>query len=378
MPSRAVEIESEKAPAEGELTALERVALLRRAGHAAEAITILHDAIARDPDNYQLHDELGEALCHMNRIEEGIGSFMTALRVKPDFDEACYKIGVAFCARGMFYLGITWFERAITINPAATRNLAPWGRALIATGCYEVAAKVLQQWLDAEPNNPAPRHLLSAVLGSSEITRASAEYVRNLFNMHAPEFDEVLAKLKYCAPEVLVRNLLQARAVPTAGWEILDVGCGTGLAGVHLKRLARRMVGVDLSPRMLEAARARNVYDELLEADLVDYLRGQTSTFDVVTAVDVLPYLGDLSEFFNLSRQSLRDGGLVVFVVEALRGEGAFRLNPTGRFSHSADYLRNVMGKAGFDVLRFSEEVCRHERNEPVPAFVAVGSAIGP
>jgi predicted TPR repeat methyltransferase len=353
---------------------LERVDSMRLAGRAAEAVVVLRQAITEDPNNYQLHDELGETLCHLNRVEEGIGSFMTALRIRPDSEEACYKIGLAFCMRGMFNLSITWFERAITFNPAATRNFAPLGRALMAGGCYQMASKVYQQWIDAEPDNPMPRHLLSAVLGSQEMTRASPEYVRDLFNRHAPDFDTDLARLKYCGPEVLVRHLSQVSAVPSAGWDILDVGCGTGLAGVLLRPLARRLTGVDLSRCMLDVARARNIYDEVIEMDLIDYLRRQSNSFDVIAAADVLPYLGDLSEFFRFSRQSLRAGGFVVIIVEALCCEGTYRLNPTGRFSHNSNYLRRVMGATGLDVVQLAEEICRHEGDEPVPAFVAIGA----
>lgn len=356
--------------------ALERVESLRLEGRAAEAVSVLRQAIAAEPDNYQLHDELGEALCHLNRLEEGIGSFMTAFRLKPDFDEACYKIGVAFGARGLYYQAVAWFERAMKVNPFATRNLAPWGRALISTGCYEMAAKVFQQWVDAEPANPAPQHMLQAALGSREITRASADYVRELFDQHAHEFDENLAKLKYCAPEVLVRHLSRVAQVPATGWDVLDAGCGTGLAGVQLRRLARALVGVDLSPKMLVAARDRNIYDELIEADLLVYLREQSSRFDIIVAADVLPYLGELSEFFEASYGALRSNGFVAFVVEASRDHDEFRLNPTGRFSHHPDYLHREMEAAGLKVLHFSDEVCRYELDQPVPAIAAIASKV--
>ena len=49
---------------------------------------------------------------------------------------------------------------------------------------------------------------------------------------------------------------------------ILDLGCGTGLAGAAFKPLAARLDGVDLSPAMIEKARARQIYDHLQVADL--------------------------------------------------------------------------------------------------------------
>ena len=63
---------------------------------------------------------------------------------------------------------------------------------------------------------------------------------------------------------------------------ILDVGCGTGLCGALLSPYARRLVGVDLSDRMLDQARERNIYDELVKGELTAYLDGCRDAYDVI------------------------------------------------------------------------------------------------
>jgi predicted TPR repeat methyltransferase len=349
----------------------ERGRALRIEGHAAEAVQFLRRAVLHEPDDERLHDELGAALCELNRHEEGIGSFLNAVRLNADFDEAYFKIGSAFAARGMLAPALHWFHRAREINPASTKYLGAYGRLLVTAGCIQLAAEVFDQWTKAEPDNPIARYLAVAVLGSEESTKAPADYVQSLFDGCATRFDEMVTKLKYCGPKLVVDALQQVSAAPQDGWEVVDVGCGTGLVGVELRPLARRLVGVDLSARMLEMARQREVYDELIEAELIDFLGGQSSSFDVLTASDVLSYLGDLAEFFQSVARVLRPGGIAVVVLEALEGGGNYRLSATGRFSHSPTYLRYEIERSGLSVAHLREDVMRHEASKPVATLVA-------
>ena len=52
------------------------------------------------------------------------------------------------------------------------------------------------------------------------------------------------------------KALERIEGAPRGELEIVDAGCGTGLLAPHLRPYARRLVGVDLSPKMLEKARA--------------------------------------------------------------------------------------------------------------------------
>ncbi len=355
-------------------TIFERGQSLRLAGRTAEAVRILRRGLAEKPDDYRLHDELGTALCELKRYEEAIGSFMAALRFKPDFDEACNKIGRSFASRGMLEPAVLWFERARQLNPATSQCLHSFGTALVLLGRLEQAAEVFEQWTHAEPDNPIARHLANAALGSQATTKASAEYVRTLFDGCAARFDGNLSQLQYRGPQLIAGALQQAAEVPAEGWNIVDVGCGTGLVGVHLRPIARRLTGVDLSPGMLNLARQRGIYDELIEADMIEYLRNHSQGIDVLSAADVLTYVGDLSEFFHSAAQALQVGGLIAVAVEALQREGTYRLNPTGRFSHNSHYLRNVMETSGLTVIDLREDVMRCEASRPVPTLVAAGS----
>ena len=99
--------------------------------------------------------------------------------------------------------------------------------------------------------------------------------VRILPNRYAPDFDNSLVdELKYDAPSDLRRaidGVLEDRGSldrsEKALLHILDLGCGTGLAGLMFRPLAETLVGVDLSSRMAERAEERGVYDKVLVGD---------------------------------------------------------------------------------------------------------------
>jgi predicted TPR repeat methyltransferase len=349
---------------------------LRLSGNAVEALKALRQGLATESADYHLHDEMGMALVDLDRPEEAIGCFLAALNAKPDSDEACNKIGLAFSSRGLLEPAAHWFSRAREMNPAGTRYLYSYGCVLILLGNRQKAAEVFDQWTTAEPENPIAHHLVSAAVGSQSVTRAHPDYVRVLFDDFAKCFDKQLAKLRYRGPELVAEALRGVAEAPATGWDVLDAGCGTGLSGVALKPLARRLIGVDLSAGMLELARERAIYDELINSDIVVYLGARLQEFDVMLAADVLTYIGDLSEFFCEAASALRPGGLVAIATEALKAGGNYRLNPSGRFSHGQHYLKDVMERSGFAIQHMNEETMRYEAKRPVPTWIVVGRKI--
>ena len=152
--------------------------------------------------------------------------------------------------------------------------------------------------------------------------------------------------------------------VPVA-LDVLDVGCGTGLAGVAFRSLARRLHGSDLAPRMVERARRRGVYDHVEVAELVEGISRTPRAWDLVVAADVLVYVGDLGPVMRAATVGLRPGGLFCATVELCAGDG-FALGPSRRYAHSAAYIRRVAAEAGLDLIVLEDAVPRWEKGQPV------------
>jgi predicted TPR repeat methyltransferase len=201
------------------------------------------------------------------------------------------------------------------------------------------------------PASPSAKYLLEALVGRPGLDRSPAEYVVEHFDAFADGFDAQLAGvLGYDIPEK-IRAFLQTVAAPGRLYDVLDAGCGTGLCGPLLRGLARRLTGVDLSPKMLELAGRREIYDHLVREDLITFLERSPGCFDLLVAADVLVYLGDLAPFFAAVSVAVRPGGLIVFSTERLE-DGGFRLLSSGRFAHAPEYVRQLAEP------RFLERVC--------------------
>jgi len=194
--------------------------------------------------------------------------------------------------------------------------------------------------------------------------------VRALFDQYAEEFDHLLTdKLHYRAPTLLIKEI--RRAFGTGPFECYDAGCGTGLMGASLQGMAKRLVGSDLSPGMIERAKARGIYDALTVGDFVTELAASPVAYDLVTAADVLVYIGDLAPAFAAVARALRPGGGFAFTVERGAGE-SWTLGESGRYAHSDAYLRSLAAMNGFDVAVLDEASTRDDRGAPVPGSVCV------
>jgi predicted TPR repeat methyltransferase len=211
----------------------------------------------------------------------------------------------------------------------------------------------------------------AAETGSPPPERTTEAYVSALFDLYAPSFDDSLRGfLAYRAPERLLE------AVHTALGErrelqVLDAGCGTGLAGPLLRPLARRLEGIDLSRGMLDKARERDVYDALRAGELTAELALPGTRYDLIAAVDVLVYFGALEGLFERVAQRLAPGGLFAFTVE--KGTGpAYRLQPSMRYAHSLDYLRECARGAGLRPVVEREDALRRQAGQPVLGHVVV------
>ena len=126
----------------------------------------------------------------------------------------------------------------------------------------------------------------------------------------------------------------------------------------------RRLAGVDLSPAMLEQARAKHCYDELVCSDLVEFLAARPAAFDLAVASGVFILIGDLSGLFAALHAAMAAGGRVVFT--AYRGEKAeIEVRHNLHFAHHPDYLVRVAGLAGFRVESIID--CVHEYENGLP-----------
>ena len=212
---------------------------------------------------------------------------------------------------------------------------------LSAYGHRDAAIRLGRARATLSNDDPIQRYLFDAVVGE-KLDRAPRDYLIAYFDRFAETFDKQLVDvLGYDVPEKLARLVgADGRELPRA----VDLGCGTGLAA-HLLRPGRsRLVGVDLSPRMLAKSAKRRAYDELVEGDMIAFLEQTGESFDLVFAADALIYLGGLDAFLGAAARVMPAGGLLAFNVETTDAT-PYALLPSGRFAHELSALRRAAAK---------------------------------
>ncbi len=200
--------------------------------------------------------------------------------------------------------------------------------------------------------------------------------MRALFDQYAESFDQHLTgPLAYRGPQVLLREIEAACAALKRQPRFrlaLDLGCGTGLMAKALEGKARRIEGVDLSPRMIAVAARTGLYAALAIGDIVGEMdRRPGASADLVLAADVLVYIGDLFPLFRAAQRVLEPDGLFAFTVQAGQGHG-YTLGVDARYAHAEEYLHALADDAGMEVVGFVKASTRQDRGLDVPGFAVV------
>jgi predicted TPR repeat methyltransferase len=215
-------------------------------------------------------------------------------------------------------------------------------------------------------------------LGAAPLSGMPQAYVQALFDQYARRFEVALVDdLFYRGPELLFRAVLSVRAAarkPAFFKRAIDLGCGTGLAATAFAKEVDEFVGVDLSPRMIERARAGGLYAGLEVADMLDFLRAQPdASADLVLAADAMVYIADLAPVFHEAARVLMPGGLLAFTTETHGGDGVI-IGEGLRYAHATACIRAAVAGAGLALSLLEDRSARNEDGVPVPGLVAVAA----
>ncbi|OIQ99221.1 magnesium-protoporphyrin O-methyltransferase [mine drainage metagenome] len=380
--------------------------LLHQTGRSDDALGLIGRAIEQRPERHDWYNDLGNIFFQRGALEEATAAFLSAIELRRDdatcwnnlgavleareqHDEAIFahrqavaldphfvaaldNLGKLLSARGDSREAANYLCRAYVENPAEGKPKHMLGIAYYTLGMIDQATAVYRQWLVEEPGNPIARHLLAACSGQDVPARAADAYVEQSFDAFADRFDCQLAGLSYHVPALLARTLA-ALLSPERRLAVLDAGCGTGLCGPELAPYARHLTGVDLSSKMLTLAGDRNVYDELVRAELSGYLADHSGAFDLIVIADTLIYFGTLEPVFAAAHDSLRAAGLLLFTVEeppttaAVAGYG---IKPNGRYGHGPAYLAAALAAPGFEVRSILPVALRFELGAAVDGYL--------
>ena len=269
-------------------------------------------------------------------------------------------------------------EQATELAPGFASAWFTLGEIREQLGEHEAAIAAFRkaQGADPEDRHGASLHLMR--LGAEKLSNMPQAYVRALFDQYAPKFEAALVDdLGYRGPALLFKAVLASRAAvrkPAFFKRAIDLGCGTGLAASAFAKEVDHFIGIDLSPRMIEKARATGLYAQLEVADMLQGLHGKPdASANLVLAADAMVYVADLAPVLAEAKRVLVSGGVLAFTVETHDGQGVL-LGEGLRYAHGADYVRASVEAAGLNLSQLEVRSARNEDNAPVPGLVVVAA----
>ena len=337
-------------------------------GRAHDAAALLRRHLDANRGGLLLRLTLQKALAASGDPSAALGVARETALTHPGVAPAALALGEALRASGHLPAAIGECQRALRLDPNLVEARIALGAAWLDAG---EAEKALDAWRAVAGHCTSAE--LSAGIAEAEriltAPRSDPRYVRQLFDQFAPDYDSrMLSQLHYNAPTVL-RQLGKFLGLGIGGGcAILDLGCGTGLMGEEVRQWGSRLDGVDLSPGMIQKARAREIYDALFESDICSWLAEPGRNYDIIFAADTVVYLGDLAPLLAVAAGRLCRGGHFLFTGEWKEGEG-FELGPERRWRHSESYLRGAAESAALTIAGLMNCEPRTEAGVPVPGF---------
>lgn len=367
-------------------------------GDIDQAFKAFETAINLSPDNAHAHNNLGNLYKEKKQMDAAFNAYQRAHQLNPQLVDPCIGLGAIAQMTQDYQQAEHCYQQALRLQPGhplALYNLghlyAHWGRAAQAEGCWqqllstcpehvdahlslatlkkeqgqlEEAQAWLHQCLAIVPDHGTALHLLASWCG--ERTQAApSQYVKGLFDGYAEQFEQhLLGELDYRTPGLLKNVFTSLHPGSEKSLEsLLDLGCGTGLVADAFSGMVKWVTGVDLSEKMIAKARGKAIYDRLIVDDITNFLRADTRQYHCCIAADVLVYLGDLEAVFSGVSKRLDSCGYFLFSTESDPGQH-YSLQPSGRYTHSNDYINQLALVYGFEVVYQRTEKLRKEHDE--------------
>jgi predicted TPR repeat methyltransferase len=269
-------------------------------------------------------------------------------------------------------------EQAIELAPNFVSAWFTLGEIRKQLGQHEEAVAAFRR---AHASDPLDRHGATVRLmrlGADQLGEMPKGYVQALFDQYAPRFEAtLLGDLDYRAPQLLFKAVIAVRATakkPAFFKRAIDLGCGTGLGAGAFAKEVDHFIGIDLSPGMIEQARATSLYAELEVADMVEGLRSKPdASANLMLAADAMCYVGDLAPTLIEAKRVLAPGGVFAFTLETHKGDGVV-IGEGLRYAHAAEFVRGTIVAAGLAVAHLEQASPRNEDNEPVQGLVVVAA----
>ncbi len=367
---------------------------LHQQGHLHQAIDIYRSLLDLAPQASFIHYNLAHALSEIEQHQEALKHYTLAVKNAPDDTDILFNLGCCQKKNGMPEDAAHTYQKLLALNEKdidARYNLANCYKDLEhhaeaichykkvlelvpdhlsslnnlaflyhKRGDENDAIVYYQKVIQLNPENSSAHHMLSALKGEV-ISEAPVDYVQTVFDNYSSNYEaSLLDKLEYRVPQKIKAAFLELFPQKNRFNCLLDLGCGSGLGALEFKDFCDRMIGVDLSPRMLDLAEEKKIYDQLYCQEILAFLTAAKRQYDIILAADVFTYIGDLEPVVQQVYDVCLDNCIFMFSTETCKEK--YVLRKSGRFAHSERYLQEVLEAAGWKIhTRFTTDLRREK-----------------
>ncbi len=324
-----------------------------------------------EPTHFETQCNIAACYLKKGSLSQAKTHYLSALELMPDDTQVLFNLGVIDAQLGNIDVAIRYYQKAIHIQPdffEAHNNVAA---AFLVKQHAGLALHHFQEAARLQPDNSSLQYTIQALSQNQQLLAAPTDYIKSLFDSYADHYDQHLVNaLDYQVP-IHFQRVLTDLHLKNKAQDVLDIGCGTGLCGGLVKPFAKTLTGVDLSKKMLEMAREKNFYDELVCEDFYSFLTNKNTVYDLIMAGDVLVYIGDLGSLFQHVQHTLRANGLFIFNTEISETDD-YKMNQSGRFAHQKKYIERLAKQNQLAIVYHEKAMTRMQNNEPVYGYLYV------
>ena len=371
------------------------IANLYNSRYFEEALKKVNNLLKIQPNNADLHNNKGIILRALKKYNDALKCYKDAIIIDKNNPVYFNNRGNLYWDMGEEKLADKDYNKSLDINPKYYDALINLIKLRQYQELHEEAENLCLKALEINKNNNMGFKLLGIsqinqrkidlgiknlnisqkikfdrsiehqidILKGKEVDTTPMEFIENTFDHYANKFDHHLINiLNYSVPNFIEKELnLIDKKIKFEN--VIDLGCGTGLCGKFLKNKSSNLIGIDISPRILEKADKKNIYDKLICSNFIDYLKKTSSQFDLFVAADVFIYTGEISETFDLIKKRASKESYFIFSTETLN-QGNYKLQESGRFSHSENYIKQKSIENSMILISKKDIKVRKEKNK--------------
>lgn len=351
---------------------LQLALLYARRGMYDKAIAHAQKLTKREPNNALVLAHLVDFAHDSGNMELAISELRRGLTYLPKDVQMRRWLANDLQVTGQHAEAYDIWTSLIEENPRDEMALLGRVTTLIEGGKASAAIPDTTSLIEIDPGNSIYAYY-SAIAHGVTPDHQPPELNRRMFDSMAETYDQHMVRgLGYQLPKIVAEKIL--RRFPTKSMNVLDLGCGSGLLGVCLGRIDGFLIGVDISTKMVEQAGRHGVYDRFHTVNMLDALRETPAeVYEIITALDVFIYTGDLKATVPNAHRILMPAGDLYFSCEIAPENGPdLVLQPNGRYAHKRSHVLALCKEAGFEDVQIEDLVLRREAGEPVNGFLVV------